>query len=273
MSSLDIICPYIEKDKDRFLILWKSLEKFLKIDNYRLFLVSPSGKGPIKSSKLICIKECDLDSNLSNSSYDNYGWWKQQIIKLLSHKICSSDHILSLDCDCFLNKDLSLDDIIINKKSKLRISSGGSWNNWYVASKHMLKLPYKLDSNNTVDVTPFIFSKNILKGLDNYLSIIYQNNHIKYLLDNTALDLANGHVWTEYSLYHIYSDYTGMIDRYHYIDPNFELYGNCFWNEKEANDWNPSLSFDNPKHFFTVAQSTAKKSAEWVNEKIKDYLR
>lgn len=273
MSSLDIICPYIEKDKDRFLILWKSLEKFLKIDNYRLFLVSPSGKGPIKSSKLICIKECDLDSNLSNSSYDNYGWWKQQIIKLLAHKLCSSDHILSIDCDCFLNKDLYLENILINNKSKLCITDNGSWDNWYRGSSSTLKINWnKLDK---VGVTPFIFSKKILSALDKYLTVLYGKNKTSFLLDNTKkCKTANiSDVWTEYCLYHIYADYTGMIDKYHYIDPNFELYGNCFWNELEADTWNPSKSFIEPNHFFTVAQSVAKKDAKWVNEKIKDYLR
>ena len=70
MSSLDIICPYIERDKDRFIILWKSLEKFLKIDDYRLFLVSPSGKSPISSNNIIPIKETELFPSFSNKKFD-----------------------------------------------------------------------------------------------------------------------------------------------------------------------------------------------------------
>lgn len=274
MSSLDIICPYIEKDKDRFLILWKSLEKFLKIDNYRLFLVSLSGKTPIQSDYIIPVKEKDLDANLDNPKFNNNGWWKQQIIKLLSYKLCSSEHILSVDCDCFLNKKMFLSDIIINNKSRLRLSSGGSWSNWYNGSKYILKLPVSLNVNERVDVTPFVFSKIILKGLDNYLSLIYNNKHIEYLLDNVNLaeKVRNGDTWSEYSLYHIYANYTGLIDKYHHIDNLFELSGNCFWNEKESDSWDPRKSFNEPSHYFTVAQSTAKKSASWVNEKIKDYL-
>ena len=273
MSSLDIICPCIERDTDRFIILWKSLQKFLQIKDYRIFLVSPSGFSPISSPHLIPIKEMELDPSLINKEYINDGWWKQQVVKLLSHKLCSSEHILSLDADCFLNKPMSLKDIVNKNRSKLTVSEGGSWDNWYRGSKYILKLPYKIDKNKKVGVTPFIFSRTILKGLYKYLSIISKDKVVQYLLDNTSLNsLSKGDTWSEYCLYHVYADYTGMIDKYHDVDSNFQLYGNCFWNETEADNWDPKQSFDQPDHYFTVAQSIAKKSPEWVYNQVKEYL-
>lgn len=272
MSSLDIICPYIERDKDRFILLWKSLEKFLKIDNYRLFLVSASGKSPIKSSNLIPIKEQDLDPNICNKRYQDQGWWKQQIIKLLAHKLCSTESILSVDCDCFLNKNLYYKNICSNDKPKIRVTLDGSWENWYRGSESLLRMNWK--KKDKVGVTPFIFSKTILSALDKYLTVLYGANKTSVLLEHSqkAKSANISEVWTEYCLYHIYADYTGMLHKYHHLDSDFELYDNCFWNEKEADNWDPSLSFNDPKHFFTVAQSVANKPALWVYEKIKQYL-
>ena len=271
MSSLDIICPYIERDRDRFIILWKSLEKFLKIDNYRLFLVSPSGKSPVSSSNIICMKETELFPSFSDKKFDALGWWKQQLIKLSSHKICSSDTILSVDCDCFLNKPLSYNDIVKKSKIKINLSSGGSYINWYSASSNILKLPFKFDANKTINVTPFIFSKKILSGLDKYLTLLYNKNYYENLLNYLHMDYKKN-VWTEYCLYHIYAHYTGMLEKYHCQDKNYLLYSNSVWYESQTELWNPAKSFDNPDHWFTVVQSTAKKPASWVQDKIKDYI-
>lgn len=274
-SDLDIICPYVKRDKDRFLILWKSLQKFLKIPNYRIFLVSEDGDSPVDSPRIIGLKEKHLDPELNNKQFKNLGWWKQQIIKLLSYKVCDTEPILSIDCDCFLNKNLYIEDLVKNKKPKINISDyGGSWQNWYAGSKIISQLPYAIDNNKRIGVTPILLSNTILQSLNNYLDIIYDNK-TEFLLSHIhgKIFQSPSDTWTEYSLYHIYADYTGMLHRYHYQDPDFHLSGNSFWSEKDVDSWDPSLSFKNPKHIFTVGQSTAKKSAEWVNEKIKDYIQ
>jgi len=275
MSELDIICPYLERDKDRFIILWESLQKFLKIPKYRIFLVSKTGSSPIKSSKIIPLKEKDLDTQLVNKQFDKTGWWKQQLIKLYSHKICETECILSLDCDCFLNKNLYMDDLIENNKVKINISPYGSWDNWYEGSRIISKLPYKLDKNKRIGVTPILLSNSILKSLNKYLNIIYSNNSSYFLLSNIKGNIykESSSTWTEYCLYHIYADYTGMINKYHHVDSNFTLSGNCIWDEKDCATWDHSLSFKKPEHFFTIVQSIANKPADWVYSRIKDYLK
>ena len=272
MSDLDIIIPFIHRDKERFTVLWDTLEKYLDIPNFNLYLVSPDGKSPISSSRIIPVKEKDLDPNLADNRFSNQGWWKQQIIKLLAHRITSSEFILSLDSDCFLNRSLNIKNIIKNKKCKINLSKDGSWDNWYRGSENVLRL--KLKSKDKVGVTPFIFSRHILHGLNNYLDILYNNNTVKNLLELSlqSKTASVSDVWTEYTLYHIYADTTGVLYKYHIQDNNFKLYDNCFWNEKEAESWDPAKSFKNPKHFFTVAQSVSNKSGSWVYEKIKKYL-
>lgn len=274
MDSLDIVCPYIERDKERFYILWESLQKFCKIKNYRLFLVSPSKSRPIKSEKIIPIKETDLVKEFDDPKYNRVGWWKQQLIKLLSHKICSTEPILILDCDCFLNKNFYYSDIVSQNKIKLNINHGESWNNWYYGTQNILKIPFDLKRNDRVGVTPFVFSRSILKCIDNYLNLLYSKSKYKVLLDNIKFAGMDGATWTEYCLYHIYSDYTGIIDKYHLMDNNFNIAGNCCWLPEQSDSWDPKPSFDsNCNHFFTVFQSTANKPASWVYDKIKDYLK
>jgi hypothetical protein len=281
MSSLDIVCPYIPSDKERFEILWESLEKFCKVKNYRLFLVSLSGDNPVLSSKIIPIKEKDLDIHLVDPIFTKkYGWWKQQIIKLLSFKFCETETILVVDCDSFLNKNLFVNSYTFKNKIKIALGDEGSFSNWYAGSKSVLKIPFNSQQHKRVGVTPFLFSRSILKSLDKYLTVLYGNNKTEYLLSNTndmffPSKLFNdpSETWTEYTLYHIYAQYTGLINKYHYIDNTFKLGGNSYWHPEECENWDPSMSFNDPEHFFTVCQSSAKKPASWVREKIATYLQ
>jgi hypothetical protein len=52
----------------------------------------------------------------------------------------------------------------------------------------------------------------------------------------------------------------------------FNLYGNSFWNPEDSVNWDASKSFEKPNFYFTVAQSIAGQSAEWVEEKISQYV-
>lgn len=281
MSSLDIVCPYIERDKERFEILWMSIEKFLKIPNYRLFLVSPSGSKPIKSSKIISIKEKDLDPSLGDRKFDKYGWWKQQIIKLQSFKFCQTETILSIDCDCFLTKNLYYKNITFKNKPIISLHSEGSWDNWYDGSKSILRLPFNFSKKQRIGVTPLFLSRSILKSLDQYLHIMYGKNKTSFLLANTndryypsQIYKNQSDTWSEYCLYHIYAEYTGLINKYHYIDNNKIISKNNFWKESEADLWDPKESFSKfSDGMFTVAQSVANKPASWVLEKIRTYLQ
>ena len=97
---MDIVCPIIERDFQRIKTLFKSLEKF-SVDPFKLYLISDTGESPIYDPKIIPIKETKLDRNLDLKRFKSKGWWKQQVIKLLSHKFCDSPYILVLDADCF----------------------------------------------------------------------------------------------------------------------------------------------------------------------------
>jgi hypothetical protein len=277
---MDIVCPIIERDFERFQTLFRSLEKFC-MDPFTMYLISDTGESPIYDPKIIPIKETKLDRSLNTKRFHGKGWWKQQVIKLLSFKFCNTPHILSLDADCFAVKPFSFSEFVLHKKIKTKVSNSGSWENWYVGSSSILKLD--LDPNylnNRIGVTPFIFSNDILIGLNKYLKSLYKNPTTS-MLDNTHIFLENDNkkiidnstaVWSEYCMYHIYGMHSGFWNKYHYNTPNFELYGNSFWNPEDAEKWDPSMSFHKPKFYFSVAQSVAGQSASWVEEQIKLYV-
>jgi len=112
--------------------------------------------------------------------------------------------------------------------------------------------------------------------LVSYLKALFNDKHWQYLLSNTKITSSkfnppDSPTWTEYCLYHIYGMKSRIWDQYH-INENINLSGNCFWDAKQAETWDPSLSFNDPDFYFTVAQSISGKSAKWVKEKIADYL-
>lgn len=271
---MDIVCPIIERDFERFKTLFRSLDKFC-MDPFKLYLVSDTGESPIYDPRIIPIQETKLSRSLALKKFITKGWWKQQIIKLLCYKFCTSDHILVLDADCFAVRPFSFSNFLSGNKIKTKVSEGGSWDNWYVGSAAILQL--ELHNNwkqNRVGVTPFIFSNYILSGLAKYLNILYKDP-VSTLLSNTSLsNIYNltDVTWSEYCLYHVYGVRSGSWDKYHCSINTFDLSGNSFWNSDETITWDPEKSFNNPKFYFSVAQSIAGQSADWVEERIKQYI-
>lgn len=273
-NKISLVCPVKDSDWDRFDILSDSLKRHMKID-YKLITISPSGKCPIKNKKIVSYSDEDIVPGISDHKFKNTGWWKQQLLKLVSYKVCSSEIIIILDADCFMVKDMYLSDIIDSKnRIKIKISSGGSWDNWYHGSSKILNLPFDY-KHQRIGVTPNILSKTILNNLYNYLTIIYDDPN-DYLLSHimiydTNFEPHDSPTWTEYCMYHIYGVHSKLWDKYHVIS-DIDLSGNSFWNKEQAEEWDVKKSFDNPSFYFTVAQSIAGQSAEWVKNKIQNYL-
>jgi len=277
---MDIVCPIIERDFDRFKTLFRSLDKFC-CDSFKLYLVSDTGESPIYDPRIIPIKETKLDRNLSIKRFIGKGWWKQQVIKLLSFKFCESPYILSMDADCFAVKPFSFNDFLYQKKIRTKVCSSGSWDNWYAGSSAILQLNLREDYKyNKIGVTPFIFSNALLEGLNKYLKTLYKHptvamlDHTHIFEENDSVKNINNDtaVWSEYCIYHIYGLNTGFWSKYHHNMREFNLYGNSFWNPEDSVNWDASKSFEKPNFYFTVAQSIAGQSAEWVEEKISQYV-
>lgn len=290
-DTIEIVCPMLEnRDEDRFKLLVKSLDRFIKEKNYKLHLINQSGKSPVRSKRIISYKESDIDPvfyKLIPELTNHYGWWKQQLLKLMSYRICSSECILFVDCDCFLTKSLEKKNLYKNKKLRINLRPECSFNNWYNGSRRILKVPNFPIPTQKIDVIPIVLSGKILQSLEKYLRFAYSDSFIEVLLSNTnkgnylpkslskLFDQGDSSsTWTETTLYHIFAEQTGMISEYHTIDYSYECYGNCVWDENQIESWKPKLSFKRGhKFYFTVVQSSiVSKKADWVKQQIKEYL-
>jgi hypothetical protein len=273
MNYINIICPVKDQDWGRFDILNHTLNKHLKID-YKLITISPSGNCPIKNKKIISYADLDIIPQLNKPIFQKTGWWKQQAIKLAANTKVDSDIALILDADCFMVKDMHYKDIIEDKRIKVKIAKGGSWDNWYHGSSKILNLNIDYKAGR-IGVTPLVLSIPIIKSLESYLTTLY-GSPWEYLLSNTTVydekfNPPTSPTWTEYCLYHIYGVQSGLWNKYH-LNTNIDLSGNCFWNTQQADEWDPEKSFINPHFYFSVAQSISGKSSEWVKDKISKYI-
>jgi len=272
---MDIICPIVERDFDKFLLLNKTLNKFYHSD-YRVFLVSKSGSSPIRDKRIVPIKERLVASCLNGKKFVSSGWWIQQIIKIMAHKFCDTEHILVLDADCLAVKKFKDNDFIRDDKILTNYEFHSteqkyerSYVNWYNGSEVMLGLP-RISHSKFHTVTPSILNRNILLGLESYLKTLYGPRYPEYLLRHC--NLGNGNTWTEYTLYHIYAENCGLYNKYHINYQNFHMYGNCVWFESELENWNEEKSFINPSFYFSVLQSTSNYDTNWLYDKIKRYI-
>lgn len=271
---MDIICPIAERDFDKFLLLNKTLNKFYHSD-YRIFLVSKSGSSPIKDKRIVPIKEKLLASCLNGKKFVSSGWWVQQIIKIMCHHFCETEHVLVLDSDCLSVRHFKDSDLIINNKIRTNFeihkkqSNSTSYSNWYNGSEIILGLPH-INYDKSYTVTPNVLNRSILVGLNSYLKTMYGPRYPEFLLRHA--NLGDGNTWTEYTLYHIYAENCGLYNKYHVDDQSFEMYGNCVWFEPDLNNWSPALSFINPSFYFSVIQSTSHYDPKWLYDKIKRYI-
>lgn len=167
MVKIDIVCPVCEKDFLRFEILNLSLKAYLKLQA-NCFLIIKRDCFSLFERYSSFWKIIFEDELIPNVNWDNYGWIKQQLLKIKSCKISRADYLLILDADCILNKKLSYNSLIFNDKGKIWFGDE-SFYSWYLGSSKLLSCQIP---PNRIQVTPCLLSTKILNELNNKLSQI-----------------------------------------------------------------------------------------------------
>lgn len=273
--KIDCVVPVTRKDFPRAEILLASIRKFFHFD-YRIVLLTPQDCQN-DASRLTC----DLpgavvitDEEVIPSFADlqtSAGWWKQQALKLAVSEKVESDYFWILDADCFAVRQINEDDFLTNGKGLIQIDSLNPHDNWYRGSASVLGSA--IPSRRGIQVTPFLMHSDSAREVCRRLESLYAEPWT-WLVSRTDLG-ANGtawaDTWTEYCLYHCWTEQTGRFARHHHITER-PTYGNCVWWAEDLPRWNPARSFRNPEFLFTVVQSTAKMPAEWLRSQIGPYL-
>jgi hypothetical protein len=281
MSELDIICPVKPEDHDRLAILHRSMCKFLRMD-WRLFIIYPRYSPKLPKRILAdggrCLALYD-DAVLADMPADPAewkwpGWWVQQAIKIAMAPWISSPVCLTLDADCLVVKPVGMADLVdFHGRAKTNYGVHGSWDNWYAGSAALLGTPVP---TRKIQVTPFLFATPLLKLLYDKLKSLHPEAPWTWLLEHSRVP-GSDDCWTEYCLYHCWGEQVEMgkaWERYHVASARW-MYGNSAWTPEQANAWEPAKSFEAPHNdnfLFSVIQSVCEKPAEWVWERVQQYL-
>lgn len=272
-QSINIVCPVVTHDFPRLNILYATLQRYWVIPDYTFFIISPEGRNPYEhDDRVVALKDSDVIANINHNDFKDFGWWKQQAIKIAMSRRLTSDVALIMDADCFMVQPMYPHDFL-TPDGKIRMKqNGSSWDNWYGGSRAFLGKPIDSEPvpSHRIDVTPVMLARPILLSLADWIEKHYGWDGMFRNIWPCAKTHPD-HVWTEYCLYHLYAVETGLWDQYHEFD-DFCMYGNSYWNPQQAETWNPADSFTSSNFYFTVAQSIAGKPAPWVWNKIRPYV-
>jgi len=279
---IDAILPVTANDIPRLRCLIRSLTSNFQGLN-KCFIVVPDSQLPnffsLSSDTYIVLPEsCIIGTSpaLQNTS----GWYKQQLVKLLGHRIVSTDFYLTLDADVLCLKKVSSEDLIQNGKAIYRRTIKNYHPEWYDWATRVLKCERP---QYTHGVTPAILSRHAMcKMLDR---IAHQHmpfkERIKYEIKHagfhrrppTLTDILLSHLpWTEYSLYGTYLEATHSFEQYHYDGGEYAIYHCSVWNAEQLLSWSAEDFFETQgNHYFCVLQSTANIPIELHEEITRNY--
>jgi hypothetical protein len=255
-------------DAERFAILWRSLQKFLRMP-WRLLLVTPDPhwvpEGVARDPRLRVLRDAELLPELEGVAV--HSWFTQQLLKLAVAPRLVRDAVLVLDADCFAVRPITMDDLVA-PDGRVYVSAGpeGSWRGWYEGAAAVLGTAIPATQ---VQVTPFVFHRVLLQSL--HARLLQLDARPFAWLARKSVEGGSTHSWTEYTLYHCWGEHLGLWSRLHAEAPRW-LYGNSYWTPEQAEAWDARRSFENPSFCFSVAQSNSGKSAAWVWERVGRFL-
>lgn len=272
---IDCVLPLCRDDIPRAELLLASIGKFFRF-GHRLMLVTPreSRDEVVRLSRHASDAVVLLDEDVVPSFADPQapgGWWRQQALKLAVSKKIESDYYWILDADCLAVRPIHLDDFLVDGKGMVHIDPSTDHANWYRGSA--LVLDSTIPARRGIQVTPCLLHRDSAREVCRRIELL-RNNPWFWLVSHTDLGANGGpwpDTWTEYCLYHCWTEQTDLFSRHHHVTET-PVYGNCVWFPEDLPRWNPANSFYRPEFLFTVVQSTAKVPLDWLRSQIGPYL-
>lgn len=186
-----------------------------------------------------------LDSKL-------HPWYRQQVIKLASHRLVETEFYLVLDSDCFFTRETHVEDLVIEGRGVVSYGEGPAYShrNWYAGCRKLgLKTP-----DRKINVTPFLMNSEIAKSA------------FEYVASNP--ESIRKHGWSEYTLYHSIGVQERLWDSRH-VEAEPIIHG-AIWHNVDLKHWSPSTLFG--KAPMSLVQSNTGVSAEYVWNTLRDFL-
>lgn len=278
-EKFSVVIPSTIKNESQLKTLFFSLREFLDVESVdEMYIIVPKHE-VVRFSMLVTslawknvqisvISETDLipedvlllcDNHLKSRS----GWFKQQIVKLKAADIVQTDYYLILDSDCILRCPLNYSTLIRtnemgHKRSYLQTEEIFKHPRWYKGSSKLLGItePFmKSLKGFGIGVTPQVLSIHIVKQLMKFLQEAHQVPW-PILLANNRFQGIPPAIWTEYTLYYLFAERTGLLDKYHVLGRNnIANYYQSVWTDDQVDDWNPLVKSNLSVAPFVIFQS------------------
>jgi hypothetical protein len=277
MLPLKITGSHYGENLERMRLMLDSFERFLDLEApLRIFAVCVPAEmtqaraafGGYERVSLDYISEEDVVPGIG--AHRAIGWFKQQALKLGFSRIAPSEFYLTLDPDILLCRELRVSDLVREERCYTSWMKKADHADWWAASAAVLGMTPDPDVRG-LNVTPNMLSAYVARALGRYLKERFgAADPWLALLDQTTAE------WTEYTLYSVFAEGTGMLDEYHRSDlpGGRRLLGRSVWTA--ANFENYSLTDIHAAAdgaFFTVCASHTMVPAATLRTMFQDLVR
>ena len=255
---MDIVLPLSVKyrsgersDLLRLKVLLSSVKKFWR-GGGTLHIVTPDVDAVRAEINRLNVPEVRVEIHSDESVFDRLPsglnpWWKQQIIKLASHAIVTSDFYLVLDADCFFVRETTENDLVPEGRGRVSYGTGSAYSHavWYRGCRRLgLTAPERF-----VNTTPFVMHRRLAAEA------------LAFVQETPGSIGKLG--WSEYTLYHSLAAQNALWDVYHVEGK--PILGNAVWEQKELATWDAKATHEG---FLSLVQSNTHVSAAWVEERL-----
>lgn len=178
----------------------------------------------------------------------NIGWFRQQIIKLACHRLIRTPFYMALDSDIIFKKPLKVNALLPDNKAVVNTETFGYYTSLYdeVTAEHerRVKLARYKDAERVLRCkrpqehrpiwygeTPVVLARDIVASLTQYLQRVWARPWQDVLLEQLP--------WTEYPLYFLYAEISGLLNRYHKLagpDAVLSLSQSLWWPPERYQD-------------------------------------
>ena len=254
---------------ERAELLLTSLDFFWKGANaLPLYIVAPDAEmgdlsktlrrfDKLEKVDMTVLAESDIDLRISKVNPD-FGYAKQMLIKVALPSMASSVDFLTLDADVVACKYFDEDTFYVDGRiiTAWDFPTLQQW--WFESAKLIgVKIEDGFFDSKKFHVTPQILRSSICRSMTTHIENKWGINWVEYLM--SQYNGNHPHIWTEYTLYYLFSRLSGDIKKYavpDQIKPEQALH--CakqnLWGANSYEHWNPMRAIDgsDPGHFIVI---------------------
>ena len=211
--------------------------------------------GRYAKSELVFVPEEEVIPGIG--AHKAIGWYKQQALKLAFAQAGPAPFCLTLDPDILLCRRLRADDLVAGGRCYTSWMSKAEHPHWWAGSADVLGVA--LDpAKPGLNVTPQMLSREIAHSLGLHLAA--RLGAVDPWL--ALLDVSKS--WTEYTLYALHAEASGLLEQYHRADlpRGRRLLGRSVWKPENFSNYSlVDIHRDAAGAFFTVCASHTNVSA------------